>query len=99
MAKSFDSPIYVMDGGVLVQEIKTIDDALDYLGDWPPYRRNILYEATKRLCHAAHDGFCPIEDAHRAFLKWARLEKVLTDPKMPEPWMRQSGRGRGGVPV
>jgi hypothetical protein len=55
--KTFDFPVVVTGAGMRGYGVASVEDAVDFLEEWPVYRRNVLYEAAKRLCHSAHDGF------------------------------------------
>lgn len=74
--KTFDIPVVVTGADMREHRVASVEDALDFLEDWPVYRRNMLYEAAKRLCHSAHDGLCPADAARSAFAKWAKLEQI-----------------------
>ena len=39
--KLFDSPVYVKDGSLVVQQIQSIEDALDFLEEWPLDKRGM----------------------------------------------------------
>ena len=74
--KSFEITVVVTGADVREHVIASVEDAIRFLEDWPVYRRNVLHEAAKRLCHTAHDGLCPPEAARNAFAKWAKLEQI-----------------------
>lgn len=74
--KTFETPVAVIGADMREHAIASVEDAIRFLEDWPVYRRNVLYEAAKRLCHTAHDGLCPPEAARNAFAKWAKLEQI-----------------------
>jgi Protein of unknown function (DUF982) len=40
----FDVPQYVRTGEHLIQEIRTLDDALDFLEEWPVNLQGPIYE-------------------------------------------------------
>lgn len=52
--RSFAAPVYVKDGKHLIQEIQSLDDALDFLDEWPLNRRGPIYETALRACHRAY---------------------------------------------
>ena len=39
----FEAPVFVKDGKHLIQEIHSLDDALDFLEEWPLNRREDLH--------------------------------------------------------
>jgi hypothetical protein len=96
----FDGPIFVKDGKHVIQEIYSLDDALDFLDEWPLNRRGPIYETALRACHRAYTRDVPLEVARNAFIGFARSagihEKV--DSLLPFPMIAQT-TGRGGVPA
>lgn len=58
-----------------------LDDAIDFLFEWPEDKRDVLYEAALNTCFMAHDGLKPVKtarDAIRAFgAKKASLRRNL----------------------
>ena len=96
-ARTFDSPVFVRDPDGLIQEIACLEDALDFLDEWPTHRRGVAYETAQRTCHRAFDGSVPLKVARNALVGFARLMKILEDvPAMP--WMAGGKTGQtGGV--
>ncbi|TGS51547.1 DUF982 domain-containing protein, partial [Mesorhizobium sp. M3A.F.Ca.ET.201.01.1.1] len=37
--RMFDSPVFVKNGNSLIQEIACIEDALEFLYEWPKHKR------------------------------------------------------------
>lgn len=74
--KTFEIPVFVIGEDLREYAIASVEDAIRFLETWPVYRRNVLYEAAKRLCHSAHDGLCPAGAARNAFAQWAKLEQI-----------------------
>ena len=95
----FHSPVFVKDGQFAIQEIECIRDALDFLDRWPETRRGTIHETAKRACHAAYDGWYPIDAARKAFMGWARSAKILEDTLTVSPWISTPQTGRGGRPI
>ena len=71
-AKRFDCPVFVRYGDKLVQQIACLEDAFDFLDEWPEDRRGTIFETARRACHAAWDGRYPIDAARKAFEGWAQ---------------------------
>lgn len=95
--RMFDSPVYVKEGSGLIQEIACLEDALEFLYEWPKKRRGPIYETALRACQRAFDSGYPISAARQAFAGFARSVKILEEISRPLPWMTaQSGQG-GGV--
>lgn len=92
---TFETPVAVIGADVREHVIASVKDAIEFLEEWPVYRRNMLYEAAKRLCHSAHDGLCPPEAARAAFAKWTKLEQIAADEA--PTWMRPEGAEQGGA--
>lgn len=91
----FDVPLFVKSGQHLIQEIATLDDAVDFLEDWPLNRRGPIYETALRACHRAYSRDVPLDVARNAFAGFARsagiFEKV--DTLLPFPPISRSGSG------
>ena len=92
----FDSPVFVKSGGSLIQEIACVEDALEYLYEWPRNRRGPIYETAVRACQRAFDSDYPRTAAKDAFRGFAKSAKVLEEPSAPPPWMGGSC-ARGGL--
>jgi len=93
--KTFETPVVVKGVDVKEHTIASVEDAINFLETWPLYRRNVLFEAAKRLCHSAHDGLCPAEAAQSAFAKWAKLEQITGDT-VPS-WMEAAVAEKAGI--
>jgi hypothetical protein len=94
----FHSSVFVQDGQFTIQEIECIRDALDFMERWPEARRGTIYETAKRACHAAHEGWYPIDAARRAFMGWTRSAKILEDTLTVSPWLNTPQTGSRGLP-
>ncbi|XJO05453.1 hypothetical protein ACHMW7_24080 [Aminobacter sp. UC22_36] len=42
--RMFDSPVFVKSGNSLIEEIACLEDALEFLYEWPKNRRGTIYE-------------------------------------------------------
>ncbi|WP_352837865.1 DUF982 domain-containing protein [Mesorhizobium sp. M0830] len=96
--RTFESPVFVRASEDLILEIACLEDAFDFLDEWPKHRRGIVYETAKRACHRAFDGLIPLKVARDAFAGFARSVKILEDVATTMPWItaRRSGE-TGGV--
>jgi len=92
--RMFDSPVFVKRGTNLVQEIACLEDALEFLYDWPKERRGVIYQTALRACQRAFDTGYPISSAREAFCGFARSAKVHEDNIMP--WTTPGHRRQGG---
>lgn len=95
----FDSPVFVRDGYYLVQEIAGVEDAIDFLQEWPENDRDVIYETTWRTCCDAHNGFKPISVAHNALEVFAKKRNILEKPDVTIPWMATKTPTGGLIPV
>jgi hypothetical protein len=91
----FDSPVFVKSGNSLVQEIACLEDALEFLYEWPKNRRGPIYETALRACRRAFDGNYPRSAAREAFCGFAKSARIHEDVTTPLPWM-VTIRGQGG---
>jgi len=96
----FEAPVFVKDGKHLIQEIYSLDDAIDFLEKWPLNRRGPIYETALRACHRAYSGdvsLCVGRNAFIGFTKSAGVHEEV-DRILPFPLNAQKA-GRGGVAV
>ncbi|WP_079210643.1 DUF982 domain-containing protein [Brucella pituitosa] len=92
----FDSPVFVKDGPLLIREIASIGDAIDFLYEWPEHDRDLIYETAWKACCDAHDGIKPVEAAESGIRGFAKKRGILEKPEVAIPWMssKKSGGGR-----
>ncbi|MER9868593.1 DUF982 domain-containing protein [Mesorhizobium sp. M0136] len=96
--RTFESPVFVRAAEGLIQEIACLEDAFDFLDEWPKHRRGVIYETAKRACHRAYDGLIPLIVARDAFAGFARSVKILEDVATAMPWVAAAQSGEtGGV--
>lgn len=93
--RMFDSPVFVKSENSLVQEIACLEDALEFLYEWPRNRRGPIYETALRACQRAFDSSYPLSAARGAFCGFAKSAKIHEDVTTALPWM-VSKRGQGG---
>lgn len=94
--RTFDTPIFVRAAEGLIQEIACLEDAFDFLDEWPEHRRGVIYETAKRACHRAFDGFVPLKVARDAFAGFARSVKILENVSAAVPWIAGTDTGQPG---
>ena len=94
--RTFDSPVFVRAAKGLIQEIGCLEDALDFLDEWPEHRRGVIYETAKRACHRAFDGFVAVKVARDAFAGFAKSVKILEDVSAAMPWTAGPNTGQPG---
>lgn len=94
--RMFDSPVFVKAGESLIEEIACLEDALEFLYEWPKNRRGVIYETALRACHNAFATDYPLSAAKQAFCGFAKSVNILEDVSTPLPWMVQPKPGQGG---
>jgi hypothetical protein len=97
--KAVDSPVYVKDGNLVVRQIQCIEDAVDFLEQWPLDKRGMVFEMTQEALYSAYDARLPMVAARSAFAEWARSAGVLEDVSIAPVWMTGHEVGSGGVPL
>lgn len=63
--------------GLPVEEIYSVEQALDFLQDWPVGRQGPLYQAAFDACFAASVDVVPTEEACRAFSAFCRVSGIM----------------------
>lgn len=96
--RTFDSPVFVRAPEGPIQKIVRLEDALDFLHEWPEQRRGVIYETASRACLRAFDGLVPLKVARDAFAGFARSSKILEEvaPTMPSA-AKATGLQTGGI--
>lgn len=95
--RTFDAPVFVRDGG-FVQEITCLEDALEFLYEWPRNRRGPIYNTALRACQRAFDSDYPLLSARSAFMNFAKSANVYEEVSQPLPWMAgRSPHSAGGI--
>jgi hypothetical protein len=75
----FDSPVFIKDGRYMIREITSVDDAIDFLCDWPEHGRDMLYQLTCDACCASRNGAAPAINAQKAIRSFAQQHGILED--------------------
>ncbi|MGI6853891.1 DUF982 domain-containing protein [Mesorhizobium sp. 1B3] len=94
--RMFESPVFVKAGKNLIEEIACLEDALEFLYEWPKNRRGVIYETARRACQKAFEGDYPLSAARQAFCGFAQTVNILEDIATPLPWMTGTKPGQGG---
>ncbi|PBB65967.1 hypothetical protein CK228_24875 [Mesorhizobium sp. WSM4312] len=93
----FDSPVFVNGGGNLVQEIADLEDALEFLYEWPKERRGAVYQTALRACQRAFDSDYPLSAARQAFCGFAKTAKIHQEVTGASPgWFPKAGAEAAG---
>lgn len=96
-AEVFSSPIFVKRSAYIVQEIAGLEDAIDFLNEWPENRRNSTYQAALRACYDAYNGRTFLSAACNAFVGFAKRAAILEDPTSAMQWIAACKSGSGKV--
>lgn len=95
--EAFGTPIFVKRAAYIVQEIVNLDDAIDFLDEWPEDRRDLVHETALKACHDAYDGRIPPSAACAAFCGFAKRAAILEDPTSAMQWIAACTTGSGKV--
>jgi hypothetical protein len=58
-------------------DIENLEQALQFLRDWPADRRGPVYQAAYNACTAARDGYLTVEEARKSLSGFARITGIL----------------------
>lgn len=94
--RMFDSPLFVKSANCLIEEIACLEDALEFLYEWPENRRGVIYDTALRACQRAFEKDYPSAAARQAFSGFAKSVNILEDVSTPLPWMTPMKSGQGG---
>ncbi|QAZ45935.1 DUF982 domain-containing protein [Mesorhizobium sp. Pch-S] len=95
--KTFAGPVYVKTAEGLVEEIVRLEDALDFLYDWPEDNRSTIHSTAVDACEGAYDEGRPIQAAKNAFVGFATSVGILTEAPSLRP--RLTLMADDGVPA
>ena len=86
----FEVPVRIAQGpGLPVEEIYSVEQALDFLQDWPARRQGPVYQKAFNACFGATVDVVKTEDACRAFMAFCRVTGLMASDMM-------APRKRGG---
>lgn len=86
----FEVPVRIAQGpGLPVEEIYSVEQALDFLQDWPARRQGPVYQKAFNACFGATVDVVKTEDACRAFMAFCRVTGLMASDMM-------ATRKRGG---
>lgn len=97
ISKLFDRPVYLKERKDLVREITAVEDAIDFLEDWPERERDMLHDVTLKTCYMAHDGHKPLSVARDAIRSFGKKKGILVKQPAVQPWMIKTPAGGGRV--
>lgn len=79
--------------GNMIEEIYSVDQALDFLQDWPVGRQGPLYQAAFDACFGASVDVVSTEEAWRAFSAFCRVSRIMARDMMMPGEAEPEGRG------
>jgi len=65
-----------------IEEIYSVEQALDVLAEWPDEKRGRLYQIAFNACFGASVGVVSTEDACRAFAAFCRVSGIMAKDMM-----------------
>jgi hypothetical protein len=65
-----------------IEEIYSVEQALDVLADWPKEKQGKLYQTAFNACFGASVGVVPTEEACRAFAAFCRVSGIMARDMM-----------------
>lgn len=66
-----------------------LDDAIDFLEEWPERERDVIHDATLKNCYLAYDGHKPIHVARHAIRALGRKKAYSSKlPRFFRGWSR-----------
>lgn len=95
--RMFDNPVFVKQGTSIIQEIACLEDALEFLYEWPENRRGPIFHTALRACQKVYESDYPLSAAKQAFIGFAKSVKILEEVSSPLPWMVPNTGQGGGV--
>lgn len=95
ISKLFDRPVYLKERKDLVREIIAVEEAIDFLEDWPERERDLIHETALKTCYMAHDGLKPLRAARDAIRAFAKKKGILAKAPAVQPWMIRPMGGSG----
>jgi hypothetical protein len=74
-------------------DIEDLEQALQFLRDWPVNRRGPVYDAAYNACSAARDGYLGVEEARKSLAGFARIMGISRQRARPVPVVHASTVG------
>ncbi|MFA1624660.1 DUF982 domain-containing protein [Rhizobium mongolense] len=74
----FDHPVYVRRKH-FIEEIMELDEAFDFLEEWPEERRDLAYETLVRACREAACGRFPLSAVRQNFQRFVKEARMLIE--------------------
>lgn len=93
--RRFENPVFVKNGNHLIQEIACLEEALEFLHEWPKTRRGPIHQTALRACQKVYESDYPLSAARDAFAGFAKSARILEDVTVTLPWITAK-KGQGG---
>lgn len=94
-ATHFIVPVRVAtDADKHILEIYSAEDALYFLQKWPGKQSGPIYQGAFDACFGALSGLTHPEEAKRAFIRFAKVENIISPDMALAPTERQAAAGR-----
>jgi hypothetical protein len=93
----FDKPVFVKQGTGIIQEIACLEDALEFLYEWPRKRRGPIHHTALRACQKVYESDYSLSAAKQAFIGFAKSARILEDVRTPMPWMTTDASHGGSL--
>ena len=91
--RSFAKPVYLWDKTHFVRELTCVEDAIEFLEEWPEGQRDIIHETALRACTKAFDGLVPVKVARDAMRGFGTKKGILERGPAVQPWMVKKDPG------
>jgi circadian clock protein KaiC len=95
--ETFDRPIYAQRKH-FIQELTGLDDAFDFLDEWPRDKRDLVYNVIVSACRKAASGQLPAQAVAENFRRFLKRHGMLAEIKDVPPHLRQGNdRNASGI--
>ena len=92
----FSSPVFVKHEDSIIQQISSVEDALEFLYEWPKMQGDAILDKALAACQRAFESDYPRSAAKDAFTDFAKHAGIHEDVDALLPWMiTQSDRDGG----
>jgi hypothetical protein len=98
IVEAFEAPVFVKAGKHIVQEVRGIADAVDFLVQWSGSRHDVRADALLRACVDVQAGKKPVSVVRENFIRFAKFNGIWENPEPVTPWLQtDSQQGRISV--
>lgn len=79
--------IYLKERRAPIREIAPLENAIDFLEDWPERERDVVHDATFKNCYMAWDSHKPLNVGRDALRSFGKKNGILVKSSNVQPWM------------